>query len=208
MNKLICHMTHIRNLPGILDQDGLWCDAQAKMRGLTQQGIGHSHIKERRACYPVYAGPRGHLCDYVPFYFHHHSPMLYAIYRGGVGGYTGGQGEVIYLTSSTDVIAANNVPFVFTDGHAVLAISSQYDNLNDLTKLDWSAVEATYWTNTNEDGDNQRRKQAEFLVYNFLPWQLVTGIVVKTQSLGEIVASHLKDRTNAPKIHVLPAWYY
>jgi hypothetical protein len=33
-----------------------------------------------------------------------------------------------------------------------------------------------YWRNTDEDGDRKRRRAAEFLVYNFFPFSLVTGI--------------------------------
>ncbi len=208
MSKPICHMTHIRNLPMILSKGGLWCDRQAKERGLTQQGIGHSHIKERRSRWPVTVGPKGRLWDYVPFYFYHHSPMLYAIYKGSVEGYAGGQGEVIYLTSGTDHIDGNSLPFVFTDGSAVVALSEQYDTLTDLDKLDWTAIQANQWTNTNEDGDKTRRKQAEFLVHDFMPWSMVTGIVVKTQAIADQVAAHLQGQSHTPPIQVMPAWYY
>jgi len=201
-------MTHIRNLPVILSQGGIWCDRQAKERDLTQQGIGHSNIKERRLKWPVECGPGGFLCDYVPFYFHHHSPMLYVIYRGGVEGYEGGQSEVIYLTSSTDVFEANDLPFVFTDGHAAMALTEQYQDLSDLNKLDWPVIRANQWTNTNADGDRTRRKQAEFLAHNFVPWSMITGIVIRSQTIADQVMAHLRGQSHIPEIQILPAWYY
>jgi len=208
VSESICHMTHIRNLPLVLTKGGLWCDRETKQHSLTQQEIGHAHIKERRSRCPVTVGPCGLLWDYVPFYFHHHSPMLYAIYRGGVDGYAGGQGEVIYLTSSTDLVGANDLPFVFTDGSAVMALTEQYQDLSDLNKLDWTTIRATYWTNTQDDGDRTRRKQAEFLVYDYVPWPVITGIVVKTQAMADQVAAHLQGQSHIPKIQILPAWYY
>lgn len=201
-------MTHIRNLPIILSEGGLWCDRQAKQRGLTQQSIGHTNIKERREKWPVGCSPGGCLCDYVPFYFHHHSPMLYVISRGGVEGYASGQDEVIYLTSSTAAVDANNLPFVFTNGHAAMALTAQYQDLDDLSKLDWVAIRATWWKNTSGDGDKERRKQAEFLVHDFMPWPLVTEIVVKTQDMAAQVSAHLQGQSHAPELKIMSAWYY
>lgn len=208
MSKPICHITHIRNLPVILEQGGLWCDRHTKERELTQQEIGHDHIKKRRSRCPVTVGLRGNLWDYVPFYFHHHSPMLCAIFYKNVEGYEGGQDEVIYLTSSTEVIDNNHLPFAFTDGSAVVALSDQYDDLTDLDKLDWPMIRATYWKNTDADGDRMRRKQAEFLVHDFVPWSMITGVVVKTQAMADQVAAHLQGHARIPTIDVLPAWYY
>lgn len=101
-NPAICHITHVRNLPIILREKGLWCDREAAERGVCQQEIAHNHIKQRRAKRKVPVCEQGYLCDYVPFYFWHHSPMLYAIYCGLVTGYEAGQNDVIYLVSSVN----------------------------------------------------------------------------------------------------------
>lgn len=208
MNPIIRHMTHIRNLSVILEQGGLWCDRQAVERGLTQQDIGHSHIKQRRARRPVKVGMGGFLCDYVPFYFAHHTPMLYAVHAGGVQGYSGGQGEVIYLVTKTNVVQQSGLPFVFTDGHAAVEISRQFNDLSDLQKLDWEMIRANFWKNTDDDGDRERRKQAEFLVHDFLPWTLIRGIAVRTQPVANQVATLLQGQSHSPPIQLMPAWYY
>lgn len=208
MNPVIRHMTHIRNLPVILEQGGLWCDRQAQTRGLTRQGIGHDHIKKRREKRPVKVSPGGFLCDYVPFYFAHHSPMLYVIHRNGVQGYSGGQAEVIYLITRPNVVQENQIPFVFTNGSAVVEISQQFTELSDLARLDWEVIRADRWKNTDEDWDRERRKQAEFLVHDFLPWTLIQGVAVKTQPLANQVAALLQGQIYAPPVRVMPAWYY
>jgi hypothetical protein len=92
----IYHITHIDNLPRILAEDGLVCDAEAEQRKLCAQSIAHATLKDRRARTsveknsgtPVAAG--GVLADYVPFYFTNRSPMLFAIHKGAVVGYDGG----------------------------------------------------------------------------------------------------------------------
>ncbi len=207
-DKIVRHMTHIRNLPMILEQGGIWCDRQAVERGLTQQSIGHSHIKKRREKKLVKVGPGGFLCDYVPFYFAHHSPMLSVIFYGGVGGYSGGQDDVIYLVTKTSVVQQSGLPFVFTDGHAAVEISRQFTDLNDLKEIDWAMVGANFWTNTDDDGDRARRKQAEFLVHDFLPWTLIRGIAVKTQAMADQVLALLEGQPHSPEVRVMSAWYY
>ncbi len=47
-DPLIFHITHLENLPNILSEGGLWCDAQRIKRGLGNTNIGHLHIKQRR----------------------------------------------------------------------------------------------------------------------------------------------------------------
>ena len=208
MNPIIRHMTHIRNLSGILEQGGLWCDRQAQVQGLIQQGIGHDHIKKRREKKSVKAGPGGSLCDYVPLYFAHHTPMLYAIHRGGVAGYEGGQDEVIYLVTRPNVVQQAERSFVFTDGHAAVEISRQFTDLAYLQEIDWELIRAIYWTNTDDDVDRVRRKQAEFLVHDFLPWPLIRGIAVRTETMADQVAALLYGQQHTPPIQVMPTWYY
>ncbi len=121
----VCHITHIHNLPGILREQGLWCDRKAEERGLIQTGIAHDHIKRRRKRRAITVGPGGFLCDYVPFYFWYHSPMLYAIHSGTVLGDVGSQKTIIYLVSSVKRVQARGLPFAFTDGHADYTCTSQ-----------------------------------------------------------------------------------
>lgn len=208
MTKAIRHMTHIRNLPVILEQGGLWCDRQAEERGLTQQGIGHVKLKTSRKRRPVKVGSGGFLCDYVPFYFATRTPMLSAIHHQKVDGYSGGQEEVVYLATTTSVIQQAGLPFVFTNGHAAVAITRQFTDMADLSKIDWDMIREKYWKNTDDDTDRERRKQAEFLVHDFLPWPLIRGIAVKTQAMAEQVAAVLEGQPHTPPIQVMPAWYY
>lgn len=208
MNPTIRHMTHIHNLLLILQQDGIWCDRQAGERGLTQQDIGHVKLKTSRSRKPVKVGPGGFLCDYVPFYFAYRTPMLSAIHNRTVAGYSGGQEEVIYLVTKTDDIQQAGLPFVFTNGHAAVEISRQFTELDDLTEIDWEMIREKYWTDTDDDNDRKRRKQAEFLVHEFLPWPLIRGIAVQTQPMADQVSVLLQGQAHPPPVRVMPAWYF
>lgn len=204
----ICHITHIRNLQSIIGQGGLWCDYEAAQRNLIQQGIAHDHIKQRRMRRRVTVGPGGVLSDYVPFYFSHHSPMLYAIHKGFIADYSGGQSEVVYLVSSVECAQAHSLPFVFTDGHAEIALSCQFTDTADLTELDWTTIRSEQWADTNEDNDSKRRKQAEFLVHRFVPWECIEQIGVIDSETARGVQTLLGHLSYSPPVHVRRKWYY
>ncbi|MCL5959413.1 MAG: DUF4433 domain-containing protein [Chloroflexi bacterium] len=202
------HITHIGNLPSILGHGGLWCDNSRVEKGLATRGIAHDHIKVRRAQRVVPLGAGGTLADYVPFYFAPRSPMLYAIHTGYVVGYNEGQEPIVHLVSSADKVVRSQMPFSFTDGHAEMAISSFFDSLADLNRIDWDIMQTAYWRDTSLDGDRKRKRQAEFLVYRFFPWSLVTEIGVISSAMADRVEAIVTGANHQPNIAVRRSWYY
>lgn len=174
---LIYHITHLRNLSSILEQEGLWCDGEAAARGVCKTDIAHDHIKQRRARQPVPLGAGGFLADYVPFYFAPRSPMLYAIHQRMIDSYGEGQEEVLHLISSVETVVEKGLRFVFTDGHAVMALSSFYENPTDLSAIDWPLMRSKFWFDTDEAPDRKRRRQAELLVHGFASLPACWGLV-------------------------------
>jgi len=168
--------------------------------------IGHTHIKARRLNRVVPVGPRGTVGDYVPFYFAPKSPMLFAISRGNVAGYTAGQQPVIYLCSSTEAVHAAGLGWVFTEGHADMEYTDFFDDFKDLDKIDWNLMRAKYWNAIPENPDRSRRRQAEFLVRDFLPWQLVHQIAVYGNVTAAAVAQILAG--DPPPVVIQQGWYY
>ena len=204
----IYHITHIRNLVSIIRQGGLCCDTLTAERALNPVGIAHSHIKERRARRRVLAGPGGTLADYVPFYFAPRSPMLYTIDRGNVVGYTEGQHPIVHLVASAERIAQERLLYAFTDGHADMALSQFFDDLQALDHVDWQVMQEIFWNDTVEDGDRKRRRQAEFLVHHFFPWTLIDEIGVMTRQMAHDVQQILQTSAHRPQVAVYQPWYY
>lgn len=62
--------------------------------------------------------------------------MLFSIHRGQVPGYDGGQSSVVHLVTSTEAVASEPLPFVFTNGHADMDFSRFYNDLRDLDQVD------------------------------------------------------------------------
>ena len=205
---LIYHITHLRNLPSILDQGGLLSDTAIDTAGCEPMGIAHAHIKKRRARKMVPTGQGGTLAEYVPFFFAPRSPMLYVIHKGNVEGYTEGQAPILHLVSSTDIVSKSSLPFVFTDGHADVAISQFFDRLELLSKIDWEIMKGKMWDDTITHFDRKRKRQAEFLVHGFFPWTLITKIGVFNRSLVDKVNLHLESAAHQPEVLVENGWYY
>ena len=204
----IYHITHIDNLQGMINEGGLQCDRVSSERGLCARSIAYQHIKERRAMRPVMVSMRGTLWDYVPFYFCPRSPMLYVNYRGNVPGYPDGQTPIVHIVSTAEDIRNFGIPFFFTGGHAEMVFSIQYDNLEQLGELDWEVINSKYWFDSIRDDDRKRRKQSEFLVFEFFPWDLISEIGVINHDIYNKVTAIIKDCSHQPAITIHPEWYY
>lgn len=210
----IYHITHFDNLPGILAEGGLVCDAEAARRGLCKRSIAHADIKDRRARRSVEkllfgnVGAGGVLADYVPFYFANRSPMLYSIHTGHVTGYQGRQNDVVYLASAVEAVAQTKLVWCFTNGHAVEGVTEFYDRIEELTEVDWDTIKDWSWRNTLQDPDRKRRKQAEFLVHQRFPWELVSQIGVISGPLADRVKSVIAGQGHCPHVTVERSWYY
>jgi hypothetical protein len=204
----IYHITHINNLISIIDTNGLKSFYSLEQQKINYQNIAHRTIQSQRNFHDVPCGPKKNLHDYIPFYFAPRSPMLYSIHRGNVEGYDDGQEQVIHLCSKIETVYQAKRLFVFTDGHAIMNNSNFYDDLVDLDQIDWDIMEERYWADTLEDSDRKRRRQAEFLVYEFCPWELITHIGVMTTKIQEKVAQIVKKSSHQPNIKVHRNWYY
>lgn len=204
----VFHITHFTNLDSILREGGLCCDNSRNKRKLACTGIAYEHIKARRANRKVPVCRGGTLADYVPFYFAPRSPMLYTIDRGNVPNYAEGQAPIVHLVANAERIVGAGLPFAFTDGHADIGYSEFFDDLTRLNEVDWDIMKATYWNDTADDGDRKRRRQAEFLVFDFLPWKYVDEIGVINASMAQRVRAIVDASTAAPRVTVHRDWYY
>jgi hypothetical protein len=197
-------ITHLENLPGLLARG---CDCspnRAKTQGITKRAISHKDIMDKRECAPIRVPPGGVVADYVPFYFGPRSPMLYAIKEGKVAGYQG-QKEIIYLVTSAETVATQNLPFMFTDGHGIISYVNHYNQLADLPKLFWNVINAKYW---NDFVDGRCKRQAEFMVKDQFPLNLVQEIGVMDEEVRQQVQKIVAASSLRPLINVHREWYF
>lgn len=202
----IYRITHYRNIPFIL-QNGLWC-CNCVNHDPGYINIGHLKLISSRGERIVPLNPGGVLNDYVPFYFTKRSPMLYLIHRGNVPDYTGTQEEIVYIVSSFEKIQEDGLPFVFTDKHAKLQYANFYNTENELTKIDWSIINDTSWSNTADDNTRQDKKQAELLIHNHVPVNCFIGIACQTESITNLVQNFVQDAGMSFPVATRLSWYY
>ena len=206
---VIYRITRYKNLEGILIRGGIYATNFQPDDGIEYYPIHHVGIQNLRSDTLVPCGPGGCIHDYVPFYFGPRSPMLYAIHKNNVAGYTGGQQPIIYICAYVENVNKQGLEFVFTDGHAIMThLTHFYDNLDDLKKLDWDVIRGKYWFDNEQNPDRCRRRQAEFLVYKFLPLESIFGIVVIDKRMKNKVDSTLVKHNISMPIVVNRTWYY
>ncbi len=203
------HITSWDNLASIVSGGALLPFNELKARGVKRRSIAYSHLQERRDLITVPLSPHGSLHDYVPWSFAARSPMLYTAWRGALGKDIG-QNEIVHLVSDVERVVKLQIPFVFTDGHPLSSdLSTFCDDLAQLpSRLDWDVLHALKWSNSEDDGDRKRRRQAEFLMRGAVPWEIVRGIAVYNEEMRLKLAPIVQNSSHQPKIAVLPEWYY
>ena len=207
----IYHITHLHNLSQIVTAGGLWSDAERIKRELDCQIVGMSEIKRRRleelevSCHP---GTK--VGEYVPFYFCPRSIMLYILHQGNHPdlAYREGQQPIVHLqadlNATTQWAEANDVRWAFSTSNAGAYYASFYSSLSELNNVNWAAVRATDFSSAEiKDG-----KQAEFLVSNWFPWQLVEKIGIFSQNIYSKVLDRIAAVTPSPVVQVERNWYY
>jgi hypothetical protein len=166
-NAYIFRITHIENVPWLL-ANGIHC-RNSPNRDPNFRNIGNPDLISKRARRVVPVGPGGTLSDYVPFYFTPSSPMLYNIKTGYNGMRQTPMAQIVILVSSLHKVAADGLPFVFTDRHAYLQAAEFKSDLNDLSVIDWQILANRDFRRDTNDPGKIERYQAEALVHACVP---------------------------------------
>jgi hypothetical protein len=168
----IYHITDVSNLDSILGAGGVLSKNQMSRTDIGFTDIAYQSLQDRRSKTLVRCGPGGTLHDYAPFFFAPRPPMLFTIGKGNVSGRN--QSSILYVVSSAQAVADAGQGFVFTDGHAIMAVTHFFSDLADLGKVDWKVMTSKMWNDTQKEPDRKRRRQAEFLVHDAYPFDLTS----------------------------------
>lgn len=206
----IFHITHVNNLASIVASGGLVSDATMIARGGPAANIGMKNIKGRRLVLPVICHPGDHVGDYVPFYFCTRSIMLYVIHCANHPelAYRGGQGPIVHLEADLHAVVAwaqrKQRRWAFSLSNAGARYAEFRSSLHQLGDVDWSAVAATDF----RDPKVKEGKQAEFLVHDDFPWELVSRIGACSAGVASQARSAIAGAQHQPKVSVQPSWYF
>lgn len=210
-NPKIYHITHVDNLVGIAAAGRLWSDRARIDRGLPCSLVGMSRIKQRRLDeieVDCHAGTK--VGEYVPFYFCPRSIMLYILHMGNSPDitYTGGQTPIVHLRADLNAVIAwaetQRVRWACSDRNAGAYVAWFFKRRADLNKINWPAVTNTIF----RDPVVKEGKQAEFLLHESFPWQLVEAIGVRNEAIQTKVRTALRGLAHRPPVSVQASWYY
>ncbi len=208
--KKIYHITHIDNLDGIIKDGGLWSDAQRDKRKIQNKSIGIHNIKNRRLNIEIPCQSNTYVGQYVPFYFCHRSIMLFMIHKPTNPDlpYRDGQKEIIHLRldiqKTIQWADSKCIKWAFSDRNAASKVAQFFVKMEDLSKLNLKAINATTFTEPKIKDE----KQAEFLLFDFMPFNLVEKIGVHNQEILDKVSSKLSNCSHKPIISIEKTWYY
>lgn len=204
LSKLyLFRMTHVDNIPHIL-QHGITHINSANTNP-DFVPIGDGSLINARNDFILDNGRT--LGEYIPFYFGVRTPMLYVM-QNGFNGLTPVPPEnIIYCVTSVAQIIKRNLDFVFTNGHAINRLTTQYspadiENIDSI--IDKKAISAQYWIDEN-DLDRKRKKEAEFLVFGDIHIDSVIAFAVYNDSAKKRLI-HLG--ANESMIHIRPGYYF
>lgn len=178
---------------------GLLSHNSVRQQGLAHRDIADQQVNNRRAGKEVFGRP---LHDYVPLYFTPKNPMLYR--RREM------QEDIVILCLDKNLIFRDGA--IFTDGNAASIRTAFYDDIRYISMLDWTCIRAVRW---NGIPDGTRKRCAEVLVPNQVPFNDIQRIVVKGQrALSEVyLALQSKiDNDGDVRVQVEPEiqlrWYF
>lgn len=204
---MIYHIVHVDRLPRIVADRCLWCDGEIAERHPDLPTIGMQDIKARRLrelTLPSHPGLFVGHC--VPFYFCPRSVMLYLLHRGNHVNlrYRGGQGPILHLEADIRTVVkwaeSSNLRWAFTLQNAGSRYFEDRADLARLGDLNWDAIDAHDWQGCKEE------KQAEFLLENHLPWELVSRVGVHSTTMRDRVKEVIVDSDHKPRVEVRREW--
>lgn len=205
----IYHIVHADRLQSIINDGRLWCDAEITRRAPAGTTIGMNGIKQRRLNeLTLTSHPALHVGDCVPFYFCPRSIMLYLISQCNHPDldYRDGQVPIIHLEADLrETVAwaeAHDKRWAFTLSNAGAYYFEDRCDLAHLDDINWNAVQADRWQQCKEG------KQAEFLIEQQFPWELVSRIGVINAEIHARVSAALGGRVHRPRVEVKREWYY
>ena len=210
----IYHIVHVDRLASIVSDGGLWCDAKITRRGAMGTTIGVNEIKKRRLGKPLFSYPDLHVGDCVPFYFCPRSIMLYVIHQANHPNlpYRGGQDPIVHLEAdlrrTVSWAEKHGRRWAFTLSNAGAFYFDDRCDLAQLSEIDWTAVHANRWSGDGIDPSVKEHKQAEFLLEQQFPWELVSRVGVLSQQVAQRIRAALDAAEHKPPIEIRCEWYY
>jgi hypothetical protein len=122
--------------------------------------------------------------------------------------YRGGQQPIVHLQADLNTVIhwadENAIPWAFTNGNASAKLTDFYNQLSQIDRINWNAVQSTNFS----DSKIKEGKQAEFLLFDVFPWTLIEKIGTINSTIAARTKTNLLNSDHQPAIDVEPSWYF
>jgi len=168
--------------------------AGSKHADTNYKSIGSSTLIKNRKKVLAPDPPGGSFEEYIPFYLGPRTPMLLNIATGWEDIEQIPQEEIIYLITNVDKVKETDCEWFFTNGHAYSKYKTNYmfTDEDDFDKLDWDAIYAEDWSNTETQLDRKDKKQSELLIKEHIPIDCICYIGVFNDKAEQTVKGIIK----------------
>ena len=140
--------------------------------------------------------------------------MLYLVWQANHPelSYRGGQQPIVHLEADLHATvawaAAEHLRWAFTLSNAGAYYFEDLANLERLGDVNWEAVSARQWAGVGVPGAFKDGKQAEFLIEQRFPWQLVERVGAYDRTVAQQVSNAIRETRHRPRAEMLRDGYY
>jgi hypothetical protein len=207
----IYHLTHIRNLPGILAADRLLADASDAWETRPVVDISSPANRDARRQTPINGAADRAVADHVPFFLSPNALVWENIRaqsldpRLSEAAHEAAAFDFVILVSTVKKVLdaqaadADATPFAVTDGDAAFT-TTRFGSTPDAADTLLRTLRA------NLDSDSILK--AELLVPGEFPFGLITLIGVANDRVRDAVKPLLAAASHKPKVAVYPPWFH
>lgn len=116
--------------------------------------------------------------------------------------------EIVIMVSSLPALAAQKIPFVFTDRHAYLQTASFFSDLARLDCIAWNLLQQQDFKRDLYDPGKFERYQAEALVHRHLPVAALSDIICHSDAQKAFLQAEVEKRRQTLQVVVRPNCYF
>jgi hypothetical protein len=198
LEQRIYHVTHVRNLPGILARAALVAGATPAV------DISAPDLRSERSATPAPGTTGRALDEYVPFFLAPDARLWQALRDGvphprlGALAAASDATDFVFLVSTIRQVIDHGLELVVADGNSEGAYTRFAATREDTERL---------LGRLRADDSAASLLDAEFLVFGEVPIDLITLIGVANDKVRAAVRETVAGHEYTPKISVYPPWF-
>ena len=198
LEQRIYHVTHVSNLPGILEQRAIVAGA------VPQLDLSSAELRAERGEVSIPGRPELRLTDFVPFFLSPETGLWQSLRSGhdhprvSAAGRAAEPLDFVFLVSTVRHVVASDPAFVLADGNAEASATRFATTREDAERMLYRL---------RAESDPERLQNAELLVADRLPLESVSLIGVANDKVRSAVRDILAGSDFTPKISVYPPWF-